>query len=182
MQIKKTEVLVIGAGAAGLRAALGAATTGARVTVLRKSAACCTIESDRTFEIPGGGGCGVASPIGPSDSSEAYFTDLMKVAAGCNKPELTRLFAEKSVPRCQELTELGVEFERDENHQPRLFQEIWHSHPRILYSKRGTGHEIHRVMLSAVERLGVEIKSGWSAIRLFRDASGITGCLAQCFR
>ena len=179
MDMIETDVLVVGCGAAGLMAALTASMHGARVVAINKGDSVnCTTWADRTYEIAGGGGCGFAAPVIPPDGPERYYEDLVRIAAGRNIPELTSLFAEKTVDALHYLVECGVRFKRTSEGRLLAVPEIWHSLPRILYSEHGTGREIVRLLKVRASSFGVRMLEGIHAFRLLALDGEIAGCLA----
>ena len=179
MNVIDTDVLVIGSGAAGLRAAVTAAVHGVEVITLNKGRAVnCTSWADRTYEITGGGGCGFAAPIIPPDGPEKYYEDLSRIAGGGNIPELTSLFAGKSTDAFFYLKDRGVRFKKTPGGNPFTVPELWHSFPRILYSEYGTGKEIIRVLKAQAISSGAKILDGFHAFRLLVRDGEIIGCLA----
>jgi len=77
------DVLVIGSGAAGLRAAVSAIETdiNLNVIVLNKGGKNnCTSYADNSFEMSGGGGCGLSAVLDDKDSVDKYYEDLSKIA------------------------------------------------------------------------------------------------------
>lgn len=178
MQIIETDVLILGSGAAGLRAAVAASAKGLNVTVLSKGdSANCTRWADKNFEITGGGGCGLAAPIQPPDDPHQYCQDLAQVAGGRNVQELTSILAENSVAAIQYLLGKGAKFVTNQDGSLKVVPEIWHSHPRIIYSKNGTGNEVRRVLKREALGAGVRFIDKVQATKLLRTDTGIGGCL-----
>lgn len=179
MDTYTTDVLIIGSGAAGLRAAVAAAQHNVTVTVLSKGdAANCTEWADSNYEITGGGGCGLAAPIHPPDSPESYFEDLSKVAGGRNIPELTEIFAQKATAAVTYLQHRGARFVTGADGYFKVVPEMWHSHPRILYSQQGTGREVRRVLKQEALAAGVTFLDGLQVTKLITKETGVCGCLA----
>lgn len=179
MRVLESQILVIGAGAAGLRAAVEASTLGTDVAVLHKgSLANCTCWADKTYEIVGGGGCGFAAPTVPPDSPEKYYEDLSRIAGNRNVTQLTALFAEQSGKAFSYLLSNGVGFTQDKDGRPVAAPEIWHSFPRIHYSKHGTGKEIVHVLKAKAVSSGVKILEDFHVFRLLVRDGEIAGCLA----
>jgi len=174
-----TDIVIIGCGAAGLRAAVEASMLGVTVTVINKGKQnSCTYWADRTFEIVGGGGCGFAAPIISPDSPERYFEDLNRIACGRNLSELTFILAEKSASALNYLRYKGVNFKKNQNNSLLAIPEIWHTFPRIFYSKKGTGRQILQVLRKEAKSLGVKIIDNTQAFKLLVNSGEITGCLA----
>jgi fumarate reductase flavoprotein subunit len=173
------DVLVIGAGTAGLSAAVAAAKIGARVIVVHKGDnSVSTLHADMTFEIMGGGGCGLAAPLVEPDNNETYFDDLMRVAAGRSIPELTGLFAERSTGVVRNLRDRGVRFCTQPGGQFTVAKEIWHSHARLVYSEHGTGREIIDLLRGKAVSLGVQILKV-TVFRLLTTDGTVSGCLGM---
>ena len=105
------DVLVIGAGMAGVSAALEAAATGARVLVIDRGGrlTCTTAMSGGHFYL--GGGTPVQEATGWADSPADMAAYLRAMSPGCD-PEKIRLYTEGSVEHFGWLESLGFEFER----------------------------------------------------------------------
>ncbi len=96
----QNNVLIIGAGGAGLTASIEASLNGAKVTVLSKTSAglaTCTAYSAGIFTLPV---CGV--------SPEEHFRKTMEAGKGINDPELVKILSEKSEESMRRLSGLGV--------------------------------------------------------------------------
>ncbi len=179
MNVIDTDILVVGSGAAGLMAAAAASVHGVNVIVINKGHSVnCTTWADRTYEIAGGGGCGFAAPIITPDGPEKYFEDLNRMAGSKNIPELTSLFAEKTIDVLHYLVNCGVRFKKTPDGKFLAVPEIWHSFPRILYSEHGTGKEIIRVLKKQALSSGVRMLEGMHAFKLLVANGEVRGCLA----
>ncbi len=150
-----TDVLVIGGGVAGLRAALEASASG-EVIVLAKGA----LDRSNTALAQGG----IAAVLSPEDSASEHVEDTMVAGAGlCTRATVEALVAEG--PRAIAfLAEHGMRFDCDRDGALSLAREGGHHRRRIVHSDGdATGKELARTLLSAT--------STASAIRIF----------AQCF-
>ena len=99
--MRQKRVVIIGAGGAGLTAAIEASLAGADVVVLTKTSAglgTCTAYSAGIFTLPV---CGV--------SPEDHFRRTMDVGKGVNDPSLVKILSEKSEESLRRLSDLGVE-------------------------------------------------------------------------
>lgn len=99
--MKQNSVLIIGAGGAGLTAAIEASLAGADVAVLTKTSAglaTCTAYSAGIFTLPV---CGI--------SPEEHFRRTMDVGKGINDPSLVKILSEKSEESLRRLSDLGVD-------------------------------------------------------------------------
>lgn len=167
----ETDVLVIGAGAAGLSAAISASPR--RVLVLSAAE---PATSSSTALAQGG----LAAPIGAGDSIGAHVADTL--AAGCHssvESVAARIISQAS--RAIEFLErLGVVFDRDEA-GPRLHLEAGHSAPRVLHVEGDrTGRAVLDALVACVSSCdGIELGTGIQAVALLPcRGGGIAGALA----
>ncbi len=120
-----TDTLVIGAGVAGLRAAIAAASHG-RVMLLAKSSRSQT----NTFRAQGG----VAVAIGRGDSAARHIADTLTTGAGLCNPDVVRHIVETGPQRLQELIAWGMCVDRDSDDGIALGLEGGHSRRRIVHA------------------------------------------------
>lgn len=107
-----TGVLVIGAGAAGIRAALAASKAGVDVLMVTKGAA---TESGSTFS-PITKGWGIQALVGnerTEQNIEGFYNEIIRVGLGKCDPKLVRILVEESGPRFNDLLSYGIRFKRD---------------------------------------------------------------------
>jgi len=112
METIGTEILVIGAGAAGIRAALAACQAGAQVTMVAKGA---LTWSGSTFSSVSGG-WGIQALVGKErteDNLEAFYDEIIRVGLGMCDPKLVRILVEESGPRFKDLISYGIKFRTD---------------------------------------------------------------------
>ena len=127
------DVVVAGAGVAGLSAALAAADAGASVLVLAKA-------SHRTSNSYAAQG-GVAAAVGPDDDPALHATDTLAAGRGICRPSAVRLLAEEAPGRISELRRLGVRFDEG------LGREGGHSRDRVVHAGGAdTGRHIAEVL------------------------------------
>ena len=134
-----TDVLVIGGGVAGLRAAIAAAEAGADVIVLIKD----TIDLSSSAWAQGG----IAAVLSETDSVEAHVADTLAAGAGlCDEP-LVRAVIGQSSRHIQQLIDWGMRFDRDSAGNLSLGREGGHHHHRIAHSDGdATGAELVRTL------------------------------------
>src|SRR6201995_2583225 len=99
-----TDVLVIGGGVAGLRAAIAAADNGVEVVVLTKD----TIDESNTWYAQGG----IAAVLQPLDSVESHVNDTEIGGAGLCDDEAVRIVIEEGPKRVLELLQWGANFDK----------------------------------------------------------------------
>ena len=163
----ETDVLVLGAGMAGHRAALAARGLGMRVSMAYAGLGA------SPFVI----GCNV--PLGhadPRDCAEVYFEDMLRGGYVVNDRRLVRVLAEQSLDAMHELVALGVPFAREgERFMQRHLS--GNTYPRSVYVAIGTGRVILDLLTRRAKELNVEMIGGWKAVTLLRDADAVVGCL-----
>ena len=129
-QTLQTGVLVIGAGAAGLRAALAAAEAGAEVLLVNKGP---VARSGITLAAAGG----MQAPFHPADSAEQYFQDTLRCGYELGDPKLARVLAEGACGAVSDLERFGAKFVRRSDGEISLGQFPGQSQPRNLFVKGG---------------------------------------------
>lgn len=170
-----TDVLVIGGGVAGLRAAIAAADAGADVLVLTKD----TIEQSNTWYAQGG----IAAVLQPLDSVEAHIRDTEIVGVGLCDEEAVRVTVEEGPKRVLELLSWGAHFDKKPgNHLDLAFGlEGGHSYARILHAYGDqTGRELSQTLIRKVRSYDTIRTSEQSfAIDLLTDDNNkCVGCIA----
>ena len=127
------DVLVVGAGVAGLSAALAAADAGASVLVLAKA----SHRSSNSYAAQGG----VAAAIGPDDDPGLHASDTLGAGRGLCRPSAVRLLTESAPGRIEQLRRLGVRFDDG------LGREGGHSRDRVVHAGGAdTGRHIADVL------------------------------------
>ncbi|HEY7214270.1 MAG TPA: FAD-dependent oxidoreductase, partial [Thermoanaerobaculia bacterium] len=121
--VSRSEVLVVGTGAAGLTAALGCSPL--RVTVLTKA------------RLGFGGSSpwaqgGIAAAVGKDDAPALHAADTMAAGAGLNDAHVVDVLTKEGPERIQALLALGAHFDLDDTGSLALGREAAHSRRRIL--------------------------------------------------
>jgi L-aspartate oxidase len=168
--VSRSEVLILGTGAAGLTAALGCAPR--RVTVLTKA----RLGAGGSSPLAQGG---VAVALGADDSPALHAADTMVAGAGLNDPEIVDLLTEEGPERMRALLDLGARFDRNAQGGLALGREAAHSRRRILHAKDATGAEIIRTLVEAVRHAPeIRVVEGAFAVDLVLDGGRVVGALA----
>lgn len=132
MEIVKTDILIIGSGAAGLAAGVYAALSGQEVLVIDKGAAG---KSGSTV-----GAVQVAS-LGewsdPDDSAQAYRKDVLASGRGLSNPDLVDVLVNEASARMEDLLEWGLKLDRSDQEAVAVSATSGHSVPRSVSSKKG---------------------------------------------
>lgn len=111
METITTDVLVIGAGAAGIRAALAAYEAGVEVVMVAKGE---VTRSGSTFS-PISRGWGIQALVGKERTEknlEAFYDEIMRVGLGVCDPKLVRILVEESSPRLEDMVSYGIRFKK----------------------------------------------------------------------
>ncbi|MHC5038601.1 MAG: L-aspartate oxidase [Planctomycetota bacterium] len=133
-----TDVLVIGCGAAGLRAAVEAAES-AEVVVLAKRRS----HETNTHHAQGG----IAAAVGEGDSPQAHARDTLSAGGGLSEPNVVDEVTREGPDRIRELERWGARFDR-EGEKWALAQEGGHTIPRLVRSRGdATGAELQDVLI-----------------------------------
>ena len=133
------DVLVVGAGGAGMRAAIAAAEAGCAVTVVSKS----LLGKAHTVMAEGGIAAGIGN-VDPQDSWEVHFADTMLGGQLLNNWRMVELYAHEVIDRVLELERWGGIFDRTED--GRIMQRAFgaHSWKRLAHVGDRTGLELIR--------------------------------------
>ena len=135
--LMRADVAVVGAGAAGLFAALVAADLGANVALVSRS----PLAQTASFWAQGG----IAAALGEGDSPELHVADTLAAGRGAARESAVRVLCEESPARVHELEALGVTFDADRHGNLALGLEGGHSLRRIVHAGgSATGRRITR--------------------------------------
>jgi fumarate reductase flavoprotein subunit len=160
-------VLVIGAGACGLTAALAVHEAGADVIVLERDAVPSGSTSLSQGLIPAAG-TRLQRERGIADSVEAFFDDMMAKTKGRTDPVIARLIAEAAGPAVDWLADhYGLDL-----HVVDDFLYPGHSCYRMHGPPNQTGRELEQSLLVAADRMGIDIVRAARAEDLYATAEG----------
>jgi succinate dehydrogenase / fumarate reductase flavoprotein subunit len=164
------DVLVIGAGGAGLRAAIEAAAHGVSVGLICKS----LLGKAHTVMAEGG----VAAALGnvdPRDNWQVHFRDTMRGGKMLNDWRMAQLHAQEAPERVNELEEWGALFDRTED--GRILQRNFggHRYPRLAHVGDRTGLEMIRTLQNHAIHQGIEVYMECTVSHLLKDGDRISG-------
>ncbi len=166
-----SEVLIIGAGLAGLYAALSFAPR--PVTVLSP----CRLGDGASSTWAQGG---IAAAMDKNDTPAAHAKDTISAGAGIVLPEIAKLVTEAARKHIAGLFAIRTPFDRTEDGEYVLSREAAHSWPRIVRVKGDQAGKA--IMASLIEEVrqtpSITVREGWSAVELLTDDDGISGVLA----
>jgi succinate dehydrogenase / fumarate reductase flavoprotein subunit len=170
----ETDVLVIGAGGAGMRGAIAAAESGCRVQVICKS----LLGKAHTVMAEGGMAAALAN-VARLDSWEAHFADTMKGGKLLNNWRMAKIHAQEAPERVLELERWGAVFDR--TRVGRIHQRPFggHTYPRLAHIGDRTGLELIRSLQDKlVHTPGVDVHMEVTVSRLLTVEGRVVGALA----
>ncbi len=152
MEYVSTDVLIVGSGAAGLRAAIEARNLGVDVLLVTKT----RLLSSASVMAEGGINAALGN-VDKDDSWEKHFEDTVRAGAFLNDQDLVEVLVKEVIDRVYELEEWGAVFSRFENGliAQRPFGK--QSRRRTCFAADRTGHEIVSTLLDVALDLGIEM-------------------------
>jgi succinate dehydrogenase / fumarate reductase flavoprotein subunit len=165
------DVLVVGAGGAGMRAAIAAADAGCTVTVVTKS----LLGKAHTVMAEGGIAAGIGN-VDPEDSWEVHFADTMLGGQLLNNWRMVELYAHEVIDRVLELERWGGIFDRTED--GRIMQRAFgaHSWKRLAHVGDRTGLELIRTCQDKmVHTAGVDVCMEYTLTSLLKSGDRVCG-------
>jgi succinate dehydrogenase / fumarate reductase flavoprotein subunit len=164
------DVLVIGAGGAGLRAAIAAADAGANVGLVCKS----LLGKAHTVMAEGGVAAALAH-VDQRDNWRTHFRDTMVGGKMLNNSRMAELHAQEAPDRVRELEEWGAVFDRTRD--GRILQRPFggHSHPRLAHVGDRTGLEMIRTLQDRAVSAGIAVYMECTMTHLLTGPAGLTG-------
>jgi succinate dehydrogenase / fumarate reductase, flavoprotein subunit len=164
------DVLIIGAGGAGLRAAVEASAAGASVAVISKS----LLGKAHTVMAEGG----IAAAMGNVDDRDnwrVHFADTMRGGQYLNDWRMAELHAKESPARVRELEAWGALFDR--TNDGRILQRNFggHRYPRLAHVGDRTGLEMIRTLQDHGIHLGLDVFMEHTIVTLLKDGERIAG-------
>jgi succinate dehydrogenase flavoprotein subunit len=164
------DVVVIGAGGAGLRAAIEASAQGARTAIVCKS----LLGKAHTVMAEGG----IAAALGniyPEDNWKVHFRDTMRGGKFLNNWRMAELHAKEAPQRVMELEEWGALFDRTPD--GRILQRDFggHRYARLAHVGDRTGLEMIRTLQQHAVHKGIDVFMECTIMRLLTDAGHIAG-------
>jgi len=164
------DVLVIGAGGAGLRAAIEAAARGARTAVICKS----LLGKAHTVMAEGGAAAALGN-VWPEDTWAVHFRDTMRGGKLINNWRMVELFAKEAPERVLELEEWGAVFDRTPDGLISQRDFGGHRYGRLAHVGDRTGLELIRTLQYKMISMHVDVFMECTVTHLLTDAGRIAG-------
>ncbi|MBM3974826.1 MAG: fumarate reductase/succinate dehydrogenase flavoprotein subunit [Planctomycetes bacterium] len=167
------DVLVIGAGGAGLRAAIEASAGGASVGLVCKS----LLGKAHTVMAEGGVAAALAN-VDQRDGWQVHFADTMRGGQYVNQWRMAQLHAQEAPDRVRELEAWGAVFDRTKD--GRILQRNFggHRYPRLAHVGDRTGLEMIRTLQDHGVHRGIDVHMEVTVVRLLLDGGRVAGALA----
>src|SRR4051812_46950747 len=167
------DVLVIGAGGAGLRAAIEASAAGVSVGLVCKS----LLGKAHTVMAEGGIAAALAN-VDDRDNWRVHFADTMRGGQYVNNWRMAELHAKEAPDRVRELEAWGAVFDRTKD--GRILQRNFggHRYPRLAHVGDRTGLEMIRTLQDHGVHQGIDVHMEYTVVTLLKDGERIAGLLA----
>ncbi|HET7614412.1 MAG TPA: fumarate reductase/succinate dehydrogenase flavoprotein subunit [Gemmatimonadaceae bacterium] len=166
------DVLVIGAGGAGLRAAIEAAHGGASVGLVCKS----LLGKAHTVMAEGGVAASLAN-VDDRDNWKVHFADTMRGGQYLNNWRMAELHAKEAPDRVKELEAMGAVFDRTPD--GKILQRNFggHKYPRLAHVGDRTGLEIIRTLQDFAIHQPIDVHMECTIVSLLKDGNRVAGAL-----
>ncbi|MDQ7843663.1 MAG: fumarate reductase/succinate dehydrogenase flavoprotein subunit [Armatimonadota bacterium] len=164
------DVIVIGAGGAGMRAAIEAAQQGARTAIICKS----LLGKAHTVMAEGGAAAALGN-VNPQDNWQVHFRDTMRGGKLLNNWRMAEIFAKEAPERILELEEWGAVFDRTKDGLISQRDFGGHRYARLAHVGDRTGLEIIRTLQYKLIHLNVDVFMEYTVTRLLTDGGRIAG-------
>ncbi len=175
-EIKVTDVLVIGSGGAGCRAALEAFQLGAKVTILckgmfgRSGTTAARVADTAGFNV-------ADAVVDERDNPEKHYDDIIRAGMGMAYPKLARILAEDALATIPYLESIGVKFERDSG--TGKFIEVkgcFASLPR-MHILKSHGEPIVKALIGQIKKYPIQIVEKTAISRLLIENGRCAGAI-----
>ncbi len=167
------DVLVIGAGGAGLRAAIEASAAGVSVGLVCKS----LLGKAHTVMAEGGMAAAMAN-VDDRDNWKVHFADTMRGGQYINNWRMAELHAKEAPDRVHELEAWGAVFDRTKD--GKILQRNFggHRYPRLAHVGDRTGLELIRTLQDHGIHQGIQVYMEVTVVTLLKDGDRVVGALA----
>lgn len=162
-----TDVLVIGGGAAGMRAAIAARQAGLNVALLYKGGGNCTAVA--------AGGFAAVLPQTGTDSMEKHFENTLANGKGLANEKLVRILVQRGPAALQTILSWGVKFYTHADGTMRPFRSGGHSEPRTYRCLNGNVGQFFRSMSRRMLDIGVVPLRNYTVMNLIRHGGRVCG-------
>ena len=171
--VHEHDVVIIGAGGAGLRAAIEASNSGVSVAMICKS----MLGKAHTVMAEGGAAAALGNKD-PRDNWQTHFRDTMKGGKYLNDWRMAKIHAQQAPDRIRELETWGAVFDRTPKGLTNQRNFGGHTYPRLAHIGDATGLELIRTLQEKGVHMGMEIFMEFTVRKMFKSDGKISGCFA----
>lgn len=171
--VHEHDVVIIGAGGAGLRAAIEASNSGVSVAMICKS----MLGKAHTVMAEGGAAAALGNKD-PRDNWQTHFRDTMKGGKYLNDWRMAKIHAQQAPDRIRELETWGAVFDRTPKGLTNQRNFGGHTYPRLAHIGDATGLELIRTLQEKGVHMGMDIFMEFTVRKLFKTDGKISGCFA----
>jgi succinate dehydrogenase flavoprotein subunit len=171
-QTHEYDVVVVGAGGAGLRAAIESSARGAKTALVCKS----LLGKAHTVMAEGGVAAALAN-VDARDNWQVHFRDTMKGGQFVNQWRMAQLHAQEAPARVRELEEWGAVFDRTKDGHILQRNFGGHTYPRLAHVGDRTGLEMIRTLQDRGVHQGIDVYMECTVRRVLKAGKQVAGCM-----
>jgi len=172
--MQEFDVVVIGGGVSGLRAAVAAKRAGVSVALISKTH---PLRSNSALAQGG-----INAPLGKDDSPERFIEDTLAAGDGLCERSIVQSFAQEAAKEVLWLEQMGVPFNRDKDGRLDRRRFGSNSLSRSCYTDDRTGHIVLNVLYEQFQRLAIPAFEEWFVTSLAVDGETCVGAIALGLR
>src|ERR1700760_1231418 len=164
------DVVVVGAGGSGLRAAIEARLNGKKTAIISKS----LFGKAHTVMAEGGGAAAMGN-VNPNDNWQVHYRDTMRGGKFMNNWRMAELHAKEAPDRVKELEHWGALFDRTKSGDMLQRDFGGHQFRRLAHVGDRTGLEIIRTLQDKGVHSGIDVHMECTISRLIKDGDRVSG-------
>src|ERR1700741_2111171 len=164
------DVLVVGAGGSGLRAAIEARLNGKKTAIISKSL------FGKAHTVMAEGGCAAAmGNVNPNDNWQVHYRDTMRGGKFLNNWRMAELHAKEAPDRVWELEAWGAVFDRTKDGKISQRNFGGHEYPRLAHVGDRTGLEMIRTLQDHGVHRGIDVHMEHTVLSILKDGNRAVG-------
>ena len=167
------DVIVVGAGGAGLRAAIEVSANGKKIALVCKS----LLGKAHTVMAEGGAAAALGN-VDPADDWKTHFRDTIRGGKTMNNWRMAQLHAQEAPDRIKELEKWGAVFDRTPGGKINQRAFGGHTYKRLAHVGDRTGLEMIRTLQDRGVHMGIDVFMECTATRILKDGDRASGVFA----